>query len=298
MGSYLRPAALADALGALAHGQPGGSSWTVLSGATDFYPARVGRTVDEDVLDVSGIAGLRGVAPVDAHAPEVPGGWRIGALTTWSDLAASDLPPLFDGLRSAARAVGGRQVQNRATIVGNLCNASPAADGTPNLLALDAVVELASARGVRRLPVAGFVSGNRRTVRAPDELVTGLLIPAPPAGATTRSTFAKLGSRAYLVISIAMVAAVIEVDREDRIRRARIAVGACSEVAQRLTVLEADLAGQTLDATLPGVVDAGHLAALAPIGDVRGTAAYRRSAALVLVRRALADLADLADLAS
>jgi CO/xanthine dehydrogenase FAD-binding subunit len=293
MGSYLRPAVLADALGALAHGGPGGSSWTILSGATDFYPARVGRTVDEDVLDVSGLAGLRGVAPIDADTPELPGGgWRIGALTTWSDLAAADLPPLFHGLREAARAVGGRQVQNRATIAGNLCNASPAADGVPNLLALDAVVELASADGVRRVPVAGFVSGNRRTVRAPDELVTGLLVPAPPAGATTRSTFAKLGSRAYLVISIAMVAAVLEVDREDRIRRARVAVGACSEVAQRLTALEADLEGRTLDATISGVVDAGHLASLAPISDVRGTAAYRRSAALVLVRRALADVAS------
>jgi CO/xanthine dehydrogenase FAD-binding subunit len=291
VGSYLRPAALADALGALARGGPGGSPWTVLAGATDFYPARVGRTVDEDVLDISGCAALRGVVPIDADAPELPGGgWRIGALTTWTDLSAADLPPVFRGLQAAARTVGGRQVQNRATIAGNLCNASPAADGTPNLLALDAVVELASADGVRQVPVAGFVTGNRRTVRAPGELVTGLLVPAPLAGTTTRSAFVKLGSRAFLVISIAMVAAVLEVDDDERIRRARIAVGACSEVAQRLTALEADLAGRRLDATIHAVVEAGHLASLAPISDVRGTAAYRRAAALVLVRRALADL--------
>ncbi len=241
MGSYLQPAALADALGALALGGPGGSPWTVVAGATDYYPARVGRPVDEDVLDVCRLAGLRGVAAVTVEAPELPGGgWRIGALTTWTDLARSDLPPLFNGLRAAARAVGGRQVQNRATVAGNLCNASPAADGVPNLLALDAVVELASAGGVRRVPVAAFVTGNRRTVRSPDELVTGILVPAPLAGATARSSFRKLGSRAYLVISIAMAAAVVEVDAAGRIRQARIAVGACSEVAQRLAALEAE----------------------------------------------------------
>jgi CO/xanthine dehydrogenase FAD-binding subunit len=280
MGAYLRPAGLEAALGALAASTPTGSPWLVVAGATDHYPARVGRLPQEDVLDVTAIAGLRGIEAVD-------GGWRIGALTTWTDLAEADLPPLFDGLRAAALAIGGLQIQARATIVGNVCNASPAADGLPNLLAMDAVVELSSAAGPRQVPMGEFVTGNRRTVRRPDELVTGLVVPAPLPATHVRSTFEKLGSRAYLVISIAMVAAVVEIGVDGRIARARVAVGACSEVAQRLSGLEADLAGRPASPETAAIVGPAHLEALRPIDDVRGTAAYRRDAAVVLVRRAL-----------
>jgi CO/xanthine dehydrogenase FAD-binding subunit len=96
----------------------------VLAGGTDFYPARVGRAIDEDILDITAIGELRGIA-------EDADGWRIGATTTWSELIETRLPPLFDGLKLAAREVGGRQIQNAGTIAGNLCNASPAADGVP-----------------------------------------------------------------------------------------------------------------------------------------------------------------------
>lgn len=278
--AFLRPARLDEALGALAGGGPGGAPWVIVAGATDHFPARVGRAPVEDVLDVTAIAGMRGIEAV-------AGGWRIGALTTWTGLAETDLPPLFDGLREAGLAVGGLQIQVRGTIAGNVCNASPAADGTPNLLALDAVVELASGRGARGVPIGEFVTGNRRTTRASDELVTGLFIPAPIAGTTVRSTFEKLGSRAYLVISIAMVAAVLEVAADGRIARARVAVGACSEVAQRLPALEAELIGREATPATAAVVRPEHLATLRPIDDVRGSGDYRRDAALTLVRRAL-----------
>jgi CO/xanthine dehydrogenase FAD-binding subunit len=278
--AFLRPARLGEALVALAAGGPGGAPWVIVAGATDHYPARVGRAPIEDVLDVTAIARLRGIAPVD-------GGWQIGALATWTELVETPLPPLFDGLKAAALAVGGLQIQARGTVVGNVCNASPAADGMPNLLALDAQVELLSRGGARIVPIGDFVTGNRRTARRPDELVTGLFVPAPIPGATVTSTFEKLGSRAYLVISIAMVAAVIEADRERRIARARVAVGACSEVAQRLPELEAALAGAPATAAGAGIATAEHLAALRPIDDVRGSAAYRRDAALTVVRRAL-----------
>ncbi|HSL97076.1 MAG TPA: FAD binding domain-containing protein [Candidatus Deferrimicrobiaceae bacterium] len=284
MGEYLRPGTLPEALAALAAGGADGRPWVVVAGATDHYPARVGRVVDEAVLDVSAIDGLRGVT---AGADD---SWRIGALTTWSDLVAADeLTTPFDGLRAAARTIGGLQIQNRATLAGNVCNASPAADGVPNLLALDAAVELASTAGVRRVPVGEFIVGNRRTLRAADELVTAILVPAPLPQTETRSVFEKLGSRAYLVISIAMVAAVIEIGADGRIARARVAIGACSEVAQRLPALESELAGRSLGEA-PAVPGPGHLAGLTPIDDVRGTAAYRREAALALVRRALGAL--------
>ena len=289
MGAYVRPVDLDEALGALAGGAPGGSPWVVLAGATDHYPARVGRLPEEDVLDVTAIRGLRGIESADA-ALGASGGWWIGALTTWTDLVETPLPPLFDGLKAAALAVGGLQIQARGTLAGNLCNASPAADGLPNLLALDAVVALASTRGPRAVPVAEFVTGNRRTVRAPDELVTGLIVPAALPDTSVRAAFEKLGSRAYLVISIAMVAAVAEIDAAGRIARARVAIGACSEVAQRLPLLERELLGRPAReaaAALDDLVRAEHLEHLRPIDDVRGTAAYRREAALELVRRAL-----------
>jgi CO/xanthine dehydrogenase FAD-binding subunit len=192
-------------------------------------------------------------------------------------------------LKLAAREVGGVQIQNVGTLCGNLCNASPAADGTPNLVALDALVELSSARATRRLPVAEFVTGNRATVRRSDEMVTALIVPKPEG--ETRSTFLKLGARKYLVISIVMVAVVMEIADGRTVAKARIAVGSCSAVAQRLPALEAALAGRRLDTSLADRARAEHLASLSPIDDVRGTAAYRREAALTIVRRAITELA-------
>ena len=282
MASYLRPSSLPEALDALASGVTEGRPRVLVAGATDHYPARVGRVVDEDVLDLSGL-------PAGGSIREVDGGWWIPAGTTWTGLVETLLPPAFDGLKRAARAVGGLQIQNRATIVGNVCNASPAADGLPNLLALDASVDLVSGRGTRRLGVGEFVTGNRTTLREPDELVTGLFVPDP--GAEASSTFEKLGSRAYLVISICMVAVVIVPDAQGRIANARVAVGACSPVARRLPALEAALAGEVLRTGLGDVVSDEHVAPLSPIDDVRGSAAYRRHAAHVLVRRALEALA-------
>ena len=273
---YLRPTDLTEALAALK-----AAPLEVLAGGTDFYPARVGRPISGDILDITALSALRGVR-------EQTAGWRIGALTTWADLVAAPLPPVFDGLRSAAREVGGAQIQNVGTVAGNICNASPAADGGPALLALDAEVELAALDAVRRLPLKEFIAGIRRTLRRPDELVTAVLVPAWSSDA--RSVFLKLGARRYLVISIVMVAACIEAGPDGAVARATVAVGACSEVAQRLTKLEAKLLGRPLAPALADLARPDDLAPLAPITDVRGTAEYRRDAALTLVRRALAEL--------
>lgn len=276
MGAYRRPTALADALAAL-----GERPFTVLAGGTDFYPARVGRAIDEDVLDLTGIDGLKQIEEREAD-------WRIGAAVTWTELTERDLPPLFAGLRLAAREIGGVQIQNAGTLAGNLCNASPAADGVPALLALDAQVELQGPGGLEELPLDRFILGPRRTVRRADQLVTAILVTKPAHD--VRSTFLKLGARKYLVISIAMVAATLELDGR-RIVGARVAVGACSPVARRLPALETRLRGQTLAGGIGAMADASDLALLAPLDDIRGTAAYRRDAALTLVRRALESLA-------
>jgi CO/xanthine dehydrogenase FAD-binding subunit len=276
VGSYRRPHDLTEALAALAAGPH-----MIVAGGTDYYPARVGQPLDDDVLDISGLGALRAITDEGPH-------WRLPALASWSDVIAAELPALFDGLKLAAREVGGVQIQNAGTICGNLCNASPAADGMPNLLAMDAVVELASASGTRQVTAGDFVTGNRRTLRRPDELVTAILVPKPRHKA--RSGFVKLGARRYLVISIVMAAGVIETAPDNSVAAVRIAVGACSAVAQRLPALEAALVGRPFDRSLTEVVAPGHLAPLSPIDDIRASADYRNDAAVTMVRRLLAQM--------
>jgi CO/xanthine dehydrogenase FAD-binding subunit len=275
MASYLRPTSLQHALEALA-AQPR----TILAGGTDHYPARTLHEPPEDILDISALEGLRQIARVDHH-------WRIPALATWTDLIDHRLPTLFDGLKAAASQIGGRQIQNAGTIAGNLCNASPAADGIPPLLALDAAVELRSAATSRVLPLSDFILGPRHTARRPDELLTAILIPHLEA----ISTFEKLGARKYLVISVTMVATTIATDPAGRIVHAAIAVGACGPVATRLPALEAALLGNLPS---PGLLQAHHLAPLHPIDDLRAPAAYRLQATLELLRRALTPAQSLA----
>jgi len=275
MGIYLRPTEIEEAVAALAT-----RPLTILAGGTDFYPARVGKPLSDDILDITALAALRGIGEDDSH-------YRIGAAVRWRELAA--LPPWCACLTLAAREIGGMQIQNAGTLAGNICNASPAADGVPGLLALDAAIELASSRGMRLLPLAEFILGNRRTALRRDELVTAILIPKPRRPA--RSTFLKLGARKYLVISIVMVAALVETDRDGTIAAARIAVGACSAVAQRLATLENDLRGRRLAPSIGAIVAESHLADLTPIDDVRAAAIYRSDAALALVARGLEDLA-------
>lgn len=272
---YLRPTSQSEALAALAQGR-----LTILAGGTDYYPSMVGKQLADDILDITAIGALRGISDAGSC-------WRIGATTTWGELAGAELPPLFDGLKAAAREVGGVQIQNAGTIAGNLCNASPAADGVPPLLALDARVEIADSTGSRRVALADFILGNRKTLLRPDQLLTAVLIPKPARCA--RSHFAKLGARKYLVVSIVMVAATLEVE-SGRVSAARVAVGAASAVAQRLPLLESALTGQVFDSSLGTHVNAGHLSPLAPIDDVRASREYRMDASITLVRRVLNEL--------
>jgi CO/xanthine dehydrogenase FAD-binding subunit len=273
---YLKPRSLDEAVALLAAGPA-----HILSGGTDFYPTIGDRAVRDSVLDISALSDLRGVSRGESHL-------RIGGLTTWTDIIRATLPRCFDALKSAAREVGSVQIQNRGTVAGNLCNASPAADGVPPLLALDAEVELTSQAGARKMPLADFMVGNRKTRLKPDELLTAVLVPRDLEDAA--SVFLKLGARRYLVISISMVAVVLRVDDalpgQRQILAARIAVGSCSAVAQRLRKLEQDLIGCPVG-EFGGLVEPAHMASLSPIDDVRATAEYRLEASLKLVERAL-----------
>ena len=257
----------------------------ILAGGTDIFPAHAGKPLARDIVDVSNLAELRGIA-------EEPDRYRIGGATRWTDILREPLPPAFDCLKQAAREVGSIQIQNRGTIAGNLCNASPAADGIPPLLALDAEVELTSLDRVRRMPLAAFITGYRKTALAKGEILSAVLV--PKSFGEARSSFVKLGSRRYLVISIVMVAAVVRRGEGGRIADARVAVGAASAVAQRLAALESDLKDLTADVLPSSVVARRHIAGLSPIDDVRATAAYRGDAALRLVGDALDHAAGVA----
>ncbi|GAC1434391.1 MAG: xanthine dehydrogenase family protein subunit M [Terriglobales bacterium] len=254
------------------------SGGQILAGGTDFFPALGDRPVSGSVVDISALGELKGIV----HDPKYI---RIGGLTTWTEVVKAPLPRCFDGLKAAAREIGGIQIQNRGTVAGNLCNASPAADSVPPLLALDAEIELTSRMGTRRLSLSDFIIGNRKTLRQPGEILSQILVPRTIENAA--STFLKLGARRYLVISIAMVAAVIHKDSSNCVKDARVSVGSCSVVATRLTDLEQALIGEPLLKGLGSLASLHHLEKLSPIADLRATAAYRQDAALRLVQRAL-----------
>lgn len=273
MTRYAKPADLNDALALLA-----ADRWKVLAGGTDFYPALGARPLRENVLDINGLSALRGISTTGSHVV-------IGARTSWSDVIRHDLPIAFDCLKEAAREVGSVQIQNTGTVAGNLCNASPAADGVPALMALDAEVELRSVAGARHLPLSEFILGNRKTALQPDELMTAICVPV--SATAGQSAFIKLGARRYLVISVAMAAARIVLDRKGRIAEAALAIGSCSAVAKRLPALEAALVGQKADDALGERIELGHLSGLAPIDDVRGSAEYRLVAAREILARAI-----------
>lgn len=272
---FSRPRTVAEALQLLAEGDA-----VPLAGGTDYYAARVGRLPQGHLVDLAGVEGLRGIART------ADGGWRIGGATTWTDVVRSGLPAAFRGLQLAAREVGGVQVQNTGTVAGNLCNASPAADGVPPLLALDASVELRHRDGERTLPLAEFLLGPRRTALRPGELLTAVRVPA--SAAEGASGFAKIGARRYLLISIVMVAANVTVV-DGRLQRVAVAVGACSPVARRLARLERRLAGVAAAELADVAITSDDLEGLSPIDDVRATAAYRLDAAATLVRRVLSE---------
>ncbi|MCW1843670.1 FAD binding domain-containing protein [Prosthecomicrobium hirschii] len=271
---FWQPTSLQEAVRLLA--DEGG---TLVAGGTDVFPALVDRPSPAGLIDLTRCAELKGIA-IGADAI------RIGAGSRWSEIARASLPRGLAALQAAAREVGSVQIQNSGTIGGNLCNASPAADGVPPLLALDAAVELVGSHGLRRLGVGDFVLGNRRTARATDEILSAIWIPRRlEAGG---SAFLKLGARRYMVISIVMVAVTLVPGPDGRIADARVAVGAASAAAQRLGGLEARLVGTDPVGSAPDdLVTVADVAGLSPIDDVRASAAYRLDAARELVGRAI-----------
>jgi CO/xanthine dehydrogenase FAD-binding subunit len=214
---------------------------------------------------------------------------RLGAGVTYTrviDELAGPLP----GLAMAARTVGSPQIRNRGTVGGNLGAASPAGDSHPPLLATGAEIEVASVRGVRRIPASAFYTGVKKNAMAPDELISAILIPPAPGP----QQFSKIGTRNAMVIAVA--AFCIGLDPGGR--TVGTGIGSAAPTPRRAEAAEAFLAA-ALDeaglwesrADLPGpvVTEFGERvkAAASPVDDVRGTAAYRRHGLAVMARRTL-----------
>ena len=214
--------------------------------------------------------------PACAASPRTRPAGASARSTTWTDLIRAGLPPLFDGLKLAAREIGGVQIQNRGTLAGNICTASPAGDGIPNLLALDAERRAGEPSAARRVvPMRDFIDGYRHTACRADEIVTALRIPKPSAAA--RSAFLKLGARRYLVISIVMAAAVVETDADGAIAMPRLAIGVLLGRAAAPAARSGGAASRPVRSRRrrrPSC-KATILPISLPIDDIAGSAAYR-----------------------
>ena len=171
MAAYLRPSNIEEAVAHLST-----APYALVAGCTDYY-CQPRRSLDEPILDITRIREARGIVE------SMDGGFRLGALTTWTQIADAELPPQFDALKEAARQIGGANPEQRHDRRQSLQCVS-AADGVPPLLALDARVELRSAMGVRTVPLAQFIIGNRRTARRSDEMLTASIVCRSGADAT------------------------------------------------------------------------------------------------------------------
>lgn len=262
---YWRPVDLGELLEGLMDFAPDAR---LIAGGTDLMVQFEHRLHELPLVDISGITQLNGIS-------ETVTGLRIGAITSWTDIRRSALVQEYAPvLALAAAEVGGRQIQNRGTIGGNIVNASPAADGLPALYLYEAEIEIASRNETRRMPIADFVIGPRRTALEAGEIVTAIVIPKWAGSGTPVRFFEKVGPRNAQTITKGSVAFHGSL-HGTRFTEARIAIGAVGP-----TVIRAHAAEEALldESGGSGFARAAALvsAAARPIDDLRSTANYRR----------------------
>ena len=270
---YLAPRRLDEALSLLT------PDAVPLAGGTDLFLRMERRQTQPDaVVDLKRIPDMDRIEPSD-------GGLRIGALAPMESLAASSL--IVNGYRAlaeSARVVGSIQTRNRATIGGNLANASPAADTATPLLALGATAEAGRVEGSRELPLEQLFLGPGRTALESGELLTAVRIPAMPG--RTGSSFQRC-VRTAMDIAVVNCAAFVRLDEDGAVEDARIALGAVGPTPLRALSAESCLQGRRFDAD--AAAEAAECAAhdARPIDDVRASADYRKDMVRVLTRRAV-----------
>ena len=271
------PRSIEDCLKLLAERGPEAK---LVAGGTDLLPQmKNGLIKPAAVIDLSGVADLRVLRREDGA------GLRVGASVAAREI---ELDPYtrsaYPALAESGALVGSVQIRNLATVGGNLCNAAPSADMAPPLMALEAEAVVAGPRGRRRVPMADFFTGVRRTVLAPDELLVELIVPAP--GPRSGGQYLRHTPRRELDIAVVGVASQVTLS-DGVCRKARIALAAVAPTPIRATAAERALEGQPPTAQL--IARAAQLAveAARPISDQRGSADFRRHLVGVLTRRTL-----------
>ena len=277
----LMPKTLAEALGLLAEGAPDAIP---IAGGTNLIPdMRSGLLSPRVVVNIARLEELHGIWRENGHVV-------VGGGTTIAELLASPLiAEHAQVLRQATATFANPMVRNRATVGGNLGNASPAADTAPPLLVLGAEVELACREGARIVPLEEFFVHVRDTVCKPAELATSIRWPMPAPGSV--GGFRKLALRKAEAIAVVSVAVMVEPDETGCCRQVRVALGAVAPTPIRAHAAEDALRGRPL--TSETIAKAADLAASATccIDDIRGSGTYRERVVAVLTRRLLADLA-------
>ncbi len=264
-------------------GQYGRDAAALAGGTALLIDIRHGELQPRHVISLWKIPGLA--------AFRANGSYQIGALVTVSEMGDALDHPALQGLREAARSLGSWQIQNLATVGGNICKASPGADLVPALLCLDAHLALQSAGAQRDAPLDGFLTGPDQTALAPGELLVSIHLPQPPP--RTGTAFKKIMRRAALDCSIVSVCARVTLEEDGgTCREARIGLAAVAPHPFRAKPAEALLAGRRIgDAILREAALAARDEAR-PITDVRASANYRSLLVVVLVERALRLAAD------
>lgn len=282
------PPTLTEALGRLADE---GEAGAALAGGTDLLlRIRRGARKYRSVVNIKFVPGLTGLS-WDASS-----GLALGALTTFRAIEQDErVRRHYHALAEAARVVAGVQLRNLATVGGNIGNASPSADSVPPLVALGATIEIASAGGLRALPIEACITGPGRTVLVPGEIFTTIRVPAPPV--RSGNAFSRFSPRSAMDIGIASVAAAVTLDADGRCTDCRIALGAVSPVPLRATAAENALRGERITATSAEAIGELAAAAASPISDIRGSAGYRRAIVRTLTTRVVQQAAARAAMA-
>jgi carbon-monoxide dehydrogenase medium subunit len=273
---YTAPLTVEEAVRMLA-GAPGVAK--ILSGGTDLLvQLRSGRTKPDLIVDIKKIPGISGIRERD-------GAFVIGAATPGAVIGECEaLQQAWPGVVEAVNLIGSTQVQGRASLAGNLCNASPAADSVPALIAARATCVVAGANGRREVPVESIVTGPGRTSLRADEFITEFHLPKRPS----RSADAYLRFIPRTEMDIAVVGAGVSVTLDNRgaCADARIVLGAVAPTAILVPEAAAALIGRTLDETALAALDQAARRACKPINDKRGTIEFRTKVAAVMARRA------------
>jgi len=277
---YCAPASLQEAIAAMAAHQ---GSASLLAGGTDLIVMMRARRKRPDlVVDVKKIPELSELR-IDAA------GLTIGASVSCRRVfECAQVAERYPGLADSARLIGGIQIQGRASIGGNLCNAAPSADTIPTLIAYGAVANVASGNTVRQVPIEEFCLAPGKTVLERDDILVSIFVPAPPSRSGTR--FLRFIPRNEMDIAVASAAALVELDEAGQnFRSARIAIGAVAPTPLFVAEAGDSLAGKPVNEE--SILAAARIArnAARPIDDMRGTVEHRLQLIETLSRRALAD---------